>query len=433
VNRRDYREGTIRAALARVQSRKPAHIDTSAAQRQYEAMVSSLQPSPPNAPAANVGGSRFLAATPQEWETATLPDCIVDSHYYADVALLIGPGGVSKTTLMLDQAVSIVLGLDLYGQRVHRPGPVAIVTAEDSRKTMLYRLRKICRARNLSREQVAHVMQNVRIADVVGQTARLTKVERDVVSPNYELLLGLIDDLQTFAPAVVVFDPAVSFGVGESRVNDAEQALKNAGQCIVRALNCLVLFIHHTGKENARGRVKDAYAGRGGSAFADGARMSHVLHPMTPTEYEKATRKKLEPGQSALTLARPKGSFVTQQGEIIIRRTGFLFEHMPTGRADPSSRLLTDCEAVYQLIKFKVDAGYYPTQNSLKNEAEGLGLTHKEIGNAVAALLEQNRIERAKVETNGKGGNKSTYLRPIGDLEKPPLAKQQTETAGMLV
>jgi RecA-family ATPase len=41
--------------------------------------------------------------------------------------------------------------------------------------------------------------------------------------------------------------------------------------------NCCVRYIHHSGKQNGRDKATDQYAGRGGSAFADGCRMVHVL------------------------------------------------------------------------------------------------------------------------------------------------------------
>jgi RecA-family ATPase len=87
---------------------------------------------------------------------------------------------------------------------------------------------------------------------------------------------------------LVTIDPSVSFGVGESGVNDPEQGLIEAGRRLRKTLNCRVRFIHHTGKQVARDQIKDQYAGRGGSAFADGARMVHVLQPLNAAEWHKA-------------------------------------------------------------------------------------------------------------------------------------------------
>lgn len=60
---------------------------------------------------------------------------IVDQWFYVDVGVFIAPGGTGKTTLLLFQAICIVLGLDLFGYEVRNAGPVVIITAEDSRES----------------------------------------------------------------------------------------------------------------------------------------------------------------------------------------------------------------------------------------------------------------------------------------------------------
>ncbi|TAN84042.1 MAG: hypothetical protein EPN14_02525 [Gallionella sp.] len=107
--------------------------------------------------------------TALEWSNARpTPDCIVQDLFYADVAVLIAPGGMGKTTLELKEAVHIVLGLPLYGLTVHKPGGVLFITAEDSREMLVARLRAICHAMQLTDVDIAIVMQRIRIADVSG-------------------------------------------------------------------------------------------------------------------------------------------------------------------------------------------------------------------------------------------------------------------------
>jgi RecA-family ATPase len=58
----------------------------------------------------------------------------------------------------------------------------------------------------------------------------------------------LIEEARPLAPVLVIIDPAVSFGVGETRVNDAEQGLIEAARRIRAALGCCVRYVHHTGR-----------------------------------------------------------------------------------------------------------------------------------------------------------------------------------------
>src|SRR2546427_2128158 len=72
-----------------------------------------------------------------EFATASLsPACIVADYLFADVAVLIAPGGTGKTTLTLYECICIALGIPLFGLAVRKPGPVLILTAEDSREML---------------------------------------------------------------------------------------------------------------------------------------------------------------------------------------------------------------------------------------------------------------------------------------------------------
>ena len=123
----------------------------------------------------------------------------------------------------------------------------------------------------------------------------------------------------------MVIDPAISFGIGEARVNDAEQGPIDAARRIRNALNCCVRYVHHSGKANAREKAADQYAGRGGSAMADGARMVAVLQPLSPDEWLKARASPLMDGESGMVLALPKLSYCPPQPDTLIRRKGYLF------------------------------------------------------------------------------------------------------------
>ena len=151
----------------------------------------------------------------EEWQTARLtPPCIVENYLYADVAVKAAPGGIGKTTVTLFEAVHIALGLPLYGLQIYKPGPVGILTAEDSREMLVARLRRIAEGMGLTAAQIAQVMRLVRISDVSGAGYRLTEIIADTVRPA-AFADALAEGLAELAPVLVTIDPAVSFGVGE--------------------------------------------------------------------------------------------------------------------------------------------------------------------------------------------------------------------------
>lgn len=93
------------------------------------------------------------------------------------------------------------------------------------------------------------------------------------------------------------------------RAREGEQGLIEAARRVRRAIECCVLYVHHSGKQNARDRATDQYAGRGGSAFADSSRMVLVLQNVSPDKWYLETGQNLEEGETGLVLSRPKMSY----------------------------------------------------------------------------------------------------------------------------
>lgn len=336
------------------------------------------------------------------------PDCIVEDYLYADVALLPAPGGFGKTTLMLFEAASIAYGSDkLYGKRILKPGPVVIITAEDSREHMAARLREIIFDNGMLSQQ-AQILNNLYVCDVAGLGMRLTAVDKEVVITS-TTVDGLIRFLQEIMPVLVIFDPAVSFGVGESRVNDAEQALIEVARAIRNAIGCCVRYIHHTGKQNARDGAVDQYAGRGGSAFSDGARMVHVLARVSPADWFNATGSPFNLDDSGLRLVLPKMTYTKPQADIYIRRSGYRFEFVPTQSNSPQR--LEDL--IFNLIAVDFDKGILRSSKSIEEEDALGSCTRAQRRSAIHNLVAQRRLER-RAPPNAKGAAK--YLHPLAPV-----------------
>lgn len=352
--------------------------------------------------------------TGEEWGRARLaPDCIVENQLYADVALLIAPGGTGKTTFELYESICIALDLPLWGRVVFRHGRVVILTAEDTREILIARLREIAAAMSLSDQHIALLFDRIRILDVSDAPLKLTEVYNDVVitSTNVDRLIASLRGLK---PSMIVIDPAISFGVGEARVNDAEQALIVAGRKLRNALNCTIQYIHHTGKGNARDKAVDQYAGRGGSTFPDGCRMVRILSPLTAAEWNKETGQQLTEGESGFRLALPKLSYCPPQPDIFIRRTGFLFKQVfPAGTSQPALRD-ANADMIHRLLASELALGHKHSKNSLEGAADLTkdNLTRVELRAAVDWLLACGRVVEAINDAGGKGGLRK-YLHPI--------------------
>lgn len=345
-----------------------------------------------------------------EWNTARgKQPCIVDRWFYEDVGVFIAPGGTGKTTLLLFQLIHIVLGLDLFGYEVRAPGPVVLLTAEDSRETLIARLRFMCHELGLTEQQVREVRESVIITDVSGMGIKLTTVEKDVVMPSKQLD-RLIVQVGLLCPSLVVIDPMVSFGVGESRVNDAEQGMIDAARRIRNTVRCAVLYVHHTGKMNARDKTTDQYSGRGGSALADGARMVHVLQRLDVAEWTTATGDTLGPQDSGFVLARSKMTWCEPQPDVYLKRRGYTFERIaavdPTEGAGAITRQNAD-----RLDQFIRDEFLKGSKHTGRTLAELKLMPRAALRGAIERLMTDGRLVSEAV-TTGRGGAR-TFLRPV--------------------
>ena len=376
--------------------------------------------------AGRLGTPKFSAPSITAEELASArssPDCIVENLFYADVGNLIAPGGVGKTTLMMHILACIVTGRPVLGEIVRKTGPVLLVTAEDSRETLVARLRAIMASLELSASERDAVMRDLRIADVSGDGFKLTEVIGDVVLPGANVLT-LIDAARLINPVLIAIDPAVSFGVGESRVNDAEQGLIEAARRLRNELNCAVVYIHHSGKANSREKTLDQYSGRGGSAFADGSRMVHVLQNLTPAEWQKETGGEYAPGETGLILARPKMSYCPPPGDIYIRRTGFNFERVEPVENNKAAQIERHANQVWQLLVDELKHGRLHSKNSLQ-EADAGSLKRNQIRSALSWLEATGRIEERKRTDTGRGGAR-TYIHPLGSPDDVGEANYKT-------
>lgn len=354
-----------------------------------------------------------------EWASArATPDCVVEGYLYADVALLNAPGGTGKTTLILKESMHIALGKDLWGRKVVRPGPVLLITAEDSREMLVARMRSIADEMALSPSEILTVQDLVRISDVSGMGCKLTKVEKDMVKSS-----GVVEDIvngcRDLPPVLIIIDPAVSFGVGESRVNDAEQGLIEVARELRRKLNCCVRYIHHTGKVNAMTKSTSQYAGRGGSAFADGSRMVAILHAHDAEEWRELTGGELDKDETGLVLSLPKVSYAAPQDSIYVVRKGFTFRQLENVTPGKELSLEVYANQVWNLLTSQLAKGVYHNKKSLEGLAIESNLTRQKLRDAVGLLLASGRVEeRPKLQSTTDKGRQTKYLHPVGVTDR---------------
>lgn len=377
---------------------------------------------------ADEHGREWRHTTPKDSVTTTLtpitleelrdaqlhPRVILHHMLYADVRTRIAAGGVGKTTVAMFEAVSLALGRELWGRTPDVPVRTAFVTREDTREILVARMREIMRALNLGADAALQVISNVTILDLSGVSYRISEVVGDVVQPHKKNLDWLCETLEGFKPDWIIMDPMVSFGVGEQRVNDAEQGLIEAMRILKAKFNCCVEGIHHSGKANAREKTLDQYSGRGGSALSDGSRMVCVMQPLTAAEWAEVTGTHLNDGEYGLVMAMPKMSYCRGQDPVYIKRSGYLFEQVQIVAAPSVQETQrTHDDLVLGAIKEAWFKNQPLTAQGLKDEYKALFYGNLKRDAVMEALGRLKRDGLVLVgDTKGGRGQRST-LEPV--------------------
>ncbi len=358
-----------------------------------------------------------LIPTEAELAAARLaPRCIVKHCLYADVAALVAPGGTGKTTMLILEAVHIALGWPVWGLPVESPGWTLFVTAEDRREQFMARLREILAPLDLSPEERARALWGCRVWDTTGEAVKLIRAaDGNVVLTD--LADAIVATYKDDPPAVVIFDPLVSFGASEGMVNDNEQGIITAARRIVKGLDCCCRLIHHTGKGNAREGALDQYAGRGGSALADGSRMTSVLQtwdPEAPSHRQPPPGCTPAPEASITILARAKLSYAPPNLPLIwIRREGYAFAHFTAEpKPAPAALRARQAEQVETFLRAELLRERRHTQTSIEAGADALGMSRQAIRAALAELRISGRLADAPMPQGQRQGSRKTYLCP---------------------
>ena len=342
--------------------------------------------------------------TMDELKNAQLaPRTIVSGFLYADVRTRIAAGGVGKTTLSLYEAARLALGKTVWGKTPEHPVRTCIITREDRRGILVARLREVMKAQQFTEQEKRMVLERVQIIDLSSESFRLAHIVGDMVMAHISNIINLCEALKEWAPDWVIFDPLVSFGVGESRVNDAEQGLIEAFRIIRNELDCCVEGIHHSGKANARDKTTDQYSGRGGSALSDGSRMVAVIQPLDANEWLQQTGTRLEVGESGLIMSLPKLSYCAPLPNLYIRRWGFHFSLEAANNATPDQIAQHVANRVMDFITAEWLLGRRYSKADIEAQTGKLNLTRTQIRQATSELTVSERVVYHEIK--GKSGS----------------------------
>ncbi|HNY86755.1 MAG TPA: AAA family ATPase [Candidatus Hydrogenedentes bacterium] len=231
----------------------------------------------------------LLTAFEEDWfDTPDVPcPCALSGAFpLNDTSILQGKGGFGKSFLSLQFLLSVAIGRELVRGYVpeHGPKPVAFVTLEDRKQSVLERAKKIARAYSFTPEERRLVARNFTIKAQGPPFVPVVRRPDDGTLRAGPDLLRLSGELKKLRPAMVVLDPIASLlGPADENANSDARAV---GAILTHAMppDCALLLVAHVSK--AQRQDGTALTPRGAQAWEDAARFTLGLRP--PTNGEKS-------------------------------------------------------------------------------------------------------------------------------------------------
>ena len=191
------------------------------------------------------------------------------------VTLVIGPGGVSKSSLMVAYAVALALGTELHGMRPKASARSILFNVEDDADEQ--------------RRRLSAVLTSVgkAPADIVGKVARVGPRRLGMLldrHPETGALRhtaawdDLENDIERFGPDVLFLDPLAELHADDENANVALREVVAEFRGLARKHQIAVVIIHHTRKGAAA--PGDMDSGRGASSIASAARVVLTVSAM---------------------------------------------------------------------------------------------------------------------------------------------------------
>lgn len=182
------------------------------------------------------------------------------------MAVLQGPTGVGKSSLIMQWAIRLILALGFFGIRPARAMKVLIIQAENDLGDMAEALQDMLDAMKLG------------LADVDKLRSGLVIINEDSKT-SVAFTKFLEDKINEHRPDIVFVDPLLAYIGGDILKQEvASKFLRNDINPILRRTNALLIWVHHTSKPggNANGKEPSAeqnkYSGLGSSELQNTCR-----------------------------------------------------------------------------------------------------------------------------------------------------------------
>lgn len=291
-----------------------------------------------------------------------------------DIALTVADGGTGKSTLVLNEAIALALGIPFLGFEPRQIGRTLIITGEDSEAKLKSMVGAVLKQMGLAERtpendaKVDQVLQSILIKRDVD-LCLVTKDRAGFLHLDKKALEKILITVNEFKPKMIIFDPIASFWGSEAALNDMAKAVAKFCGELQRASNAQVHMLNHAGKDSSKSDDLTQFSGRGGTGLPSHARIVRTLKGVNKDKFKELTGTELGEKQSAMLCNVGKysdGSPLLNEPFLIVRE-GYMFTRrtITPQEVKRDGQIQHDQERIMQAIKEMRRNGRYPTKPGL--------------------------------------------------------------------
>ena len=340
-----------------------------------------------------------------------------------DISITTADGGTGKTTLKLNEAISLALGESFLGFECVAPGRTLFITGEDSEEKLAAMLGAIMKQMGLmerspENDKKVEIILNSILIKKESEMTLITKTKEGFIRYSTEALEQVAQAIEDLKPRMIVFDPISSFWGSEAALNDMSKAVATFMGKLVERASASVEVINHMGKASSKDKDMSQFAGRGGTGLPSHARVSRVLRPISADEFLELTGLELgDDGAILCNVNKFSDGSPLYNKPFVIRRQGYLFTKIVLQETKVREEMekMTDSEKVFDFIVGERNLGRYPSPNVVSG---CLALSKDRVKKAIDMLQYSGHMgERIKSVDNPDASSTDKKVFVITDMD----------------
>ena len=221
-------------------------------------------------------------------QLAPIPWLYGHHHQRGALTITSAPGGTGKSLLAVGEALAMATGVNLLGQRIHRPLKVWYISGEENELVLQQRFNAAIHRHDLKARDLMgrlFVTSSEELALTFGGEPKLVRSEGRSTVVDEAMKERIVEISKRTQIDLLILDPLKKFHSVDENDNGAMDLVASVLAQIAIAANIGVEAVHHGTKEaRSKGSQLGVAGARGASSLIDAARSARHLVQMSNEE-----------------------------------------------------------------------------------------------------------------------------------------------------